>query len=54
MEKETEVSYTEDQEGEKGGFGIEITDNLVILLLVIFTLMIGAWWFVNLYMGRWI
>ncbi len=54
MEEEIKTSGTENQDGEKGGFGIEITDNLVILLLVVFTLIIGAWWFVNLYMGRWI
>ncbi len=34
--------------------GIELTDNKVILLLILFTLMVGAWWMVNLYMGRWI
>ncbi len=32
----------------------EITDNLVILLLIVFTVIIGIWWFLNLYMGRWV
>ncbi len=31
-----------------------ISDRLVIFLLIVFTLMIGAWWALNLYMGRWI
>lgn len=47
---ESEVQETE----ETGGHGISISDNLVILLLIAFALMIGAWWLVNLYMGRWI
>lgn len=34
--------------------GSFVSDNFVILLLIIFTLMIAAWMFVNLYMGRWI
>ncbi|MBX8635394.1 MAG: hypothetical protein KIS30_03595 [Thermoplasmata archaeon] len=37
-----------------GRRSFEITDNLVILLLIVFTVIIGAWWFLNLYMGRWI
>lgn len=34
--------------------GIAISDNMIILLLIAFTLMIGGWWLINLYMGRWI
>ncbi|MEM3851875.1 MAG: hypothetical protein QXP70_02630 [Methanomassiliicoccales archaeon] len=42
-----------EKEGKGQGKGM-INDNLVILLLIVFTLMIGAWMFVNMYMGRWI
>jgi hypothetical protein len=41
-------------EEDAGHPPFEITDNLVILLLIVFTITIGIWWFLNLYMGRWI
>lgn len=50
VESEIEADIPEND----GPKGIELTDNRIILLLILFTLMIGAWWMVNLYMGRWI
>ncbi len=55
---EEQISQTvENEDGERNASNrksFEITDNLVILLLVVFTVIIGVWWFLNLYMGRWI
>ncbi len=52
-----EVTGTEEAEGqntEEEKPGLQISENTVILLLIVFTLVIGGWWFLNLYMGRWI
>ncbi len=53
VEEEITTNQPEKQDLEKGP-GISISDNMIILLLILFALMIGAWWFVNLFMGRWI
>jgi hypothetical protein len=45
---------TADNGDERKDEPFVVTDNLVIFLLILFTLMISAWWLLNMYMGRWI
>lgn len=55
MEEEKMVSEKDETEGQQGEKrAIAVSDNMIILLLILFTLMIGGWWLLNLYMGRWI
>ena len=57
MAEQKSIGSMENENGMEDDAGhrpFEISDNLVILLLIVFTITIGIWWFLNLYMGRWI